>query len=64
LIDVIGSMSFLDNGYRVAGRGERRQKRQIYPLELERAGESVFTVLMRCDKFYLHGFTSPRLMDP
>ena len=38
LIDVIGSKGFLDKRYRVAGRGKRRQQRQIYPLEPEGAG--------------------------
>ena len=32
LIDVIRSKSFLDNGNRVARRGERRQKWKIDPL--------------------------------
>jgi hypothetical protein len=38
----------------VARGSERRQKRKIYPLQLERGGESVITLVMGCDKFYLH----------
>ena len=53
-MDVIGSKSFLDHGYRVARRGKRRQERKIHPLQLEGAGNRVCPVFMRCDKFYLH----------
>jgi hypothetical protein len=43
----------------MARRGERRQQREIDPLEVEWAGESVFPLFMGGDKFYFHvGFLS------
>ena len=35
LIEVIGSKKFIDDGNRVARRGQRGEQRQIYPQEPE-----------------------------